>query len=94
MRVLGSLEIQPLKSQDPGSTGRAIEAAQAALQRAGVVYTTRATVTEVEGELRDVLSAVERIPEAVHDLGEDRIQITMKIESDRVTPPNLSRGDG
>lgn len=93
MRVLGNLEIQPLKSRDPGATARAIEATQAALQRAGVEYATRATVTELEGELRDVLRAVERIPEAVHDLGEERVQLTMRLESERGATPRLARGD-
>jgi uncharacterized protein YqgV (UPF0045/DUF77 family) len=94
MKVLASLEVQPLKVRagHHHPTTDAVASTQRILDERGLRFETRATVTEVEGELADVLGAVEAMPPALHDLGHERVLLTVKVESDRTNNPRLDRG--
>jgi len=93
MNVLASLEILPVASPTGAHpTGDAVVTAQSLLKNRDLKFATRATVTEIEGELADILHAVEQLPPKLHDLGQKRVVVSLKIESDADGTPSLDRG--
>jgi uncharacterized protein (TIGR00106 family) len=61
------------------SVSRYVAACQKVLEDAGLSHAMHAYGTNIEGEWDDVMAAVKRCHEVVHDMGAPRISTTIKL---------------
>lgn len=61
------------------SVSRYVAACQEVLEAAGLSHSMHAYGTNIEGEWDDVMAAVKRCHEVVHEMGAPRISSTMKV---------------
>ncbi|ODC03718.1 hypothetical protein BFW38_09365 [Terasakiispira papahanaumokuakeensis] len=62
-----------------GSIARYVAACQRILDAEGLSYSLHANGTNVEGEWDEVMAAVKRCHEVVHDMGAPRISTSMRL---------------
>jgi len=77
MKVLADLSVVPLGVGV--SVSRYVAACQKVLDEAGLVHRLHGYGTNVEGEWDDVLAAVKRCHEVVHEMGAPRVSTVLKL---------------
>ena len=77
MKVIADLTVVPLGVGV--SLSRYVAACQKVLEEAGLETRLHAYGTNIEGEWDDVLAAVKRCHEVVHEMGAPRVSSTLKI---------------
>lgn len=77
MKVIADLGVVPLGVGI--SVSRYVAACQRVLDEAGLSHRLHAYGTNIEGEWDDVLAAVKRCHEVVHEMGAPRVYTVMKL---------------
>jgi len=77
MRVLAELSVIPLGVGL--SVSRHVAACERVLEEAGLEHELHANGTNISGEWDDVLAAVKRCHEVIHDMGAPRIATSLKL---------------
>lgn len=67
-----------------------VAACQRVLEEAGLDHTMHAYGTNVEGPWDDVMAAVKRCHEVIHDLGAPRISTTLKLGTRTDKPQSMA----
>lgn len=88
MKATAELQVVPIGSGV--SVRKEITRVAALLQGFDVVTETHASGTNIEGELHDILAAVERIHAALHEDGAVRLLSYLKLETRTDKTPTLA----
>ena len=88
MKATAELQIVPLGQGV--SVRKEIRRVVELLQGHDFILETHASGTNVEGELRDILAAIERIHEALHAEGSVRLISLLKLETRTDKTPTLA----
>lgn len=88
MRATAEVQVVPIGVGV--SVRKEIERVVALLGEQGLTTQTHASGTDVEGELDQILLAVQRIHEALHQEGSVRLLTYLKLETRTDKPPTLA----
>lgn len=88
MKATAELQVVPLGQRV--SVRKEIRRVVELLQGHGFLLETHASGTNIEGELRDILAAVERIHEVLHAEGSVRLISLLKLETRIDKTPTLA----
>jgi uncharacterized protein (TIGR00106 family) len=88
MKVIADLTVVPLGVGI--SLSKYVAACEKVLSEAGLTTNLHAYGTNIEGEWDDVLAAVKRCHEVVHDLGAPRVSTNLKLGTRTDRPQSMS----
>ncbi|MFP5506375.1 MAG: MTH1187 family thiamine-binding protein [Gammaproteobacteria bacterium] len=88
MKATAELQVVPIGSGV--SVRREITRVAGLLKRYDFLVETHASGTNIEGELHDILTAVEEIHAMLHDEGTVRLLSYLKLETRTDKPPTLA----
>lgn len=88
MKATAELQVVPIGSGV--SVRKEIKRVAALLQGFNLITETHAAGTNIEGELHDILAAVERVHAALHDEGAVRLLSYLKLETRTDKVPTLA----
>lgn len=88
MRATAEIQVVPIGAGV--SVRKEIERVVAELGAQGLTTETHASGTNVEGELAQILQAVERVHERLHGEGTVRLLTYLKLETRTDKPPTLA----
>ena len=91
MKAVAEIQVQPVGTGV--STRDEIQQAVSVLRDSGLEARVHALGTDVEGELVDVLRAVQRIHETLHENGAPRLATTVTIHTRIDKTPGLERAE-
>ena len=83
-------EIQAIPIGAGVSVRREVQRAHELLQQSGLILETHASGTDVEGDLSQILRAVERVHAVLHAEGTVRLLTVMKLETRTDKEPTLA----
>lgn len=88
--MLATAELQVVPIGDGVSVRQEIRRVVELLQGCGLVLETHASGTNIEGELNDILAAVARVHDMLHQSGTVRLVSYLKLETRTDKTPTLA----